>query len=277
MKSKRALWLAFGACCVGFVVMSCSSSDSNEGGSPQDKGGENAGGDAGDKGGSSNSTSGKSGGGSDAQGGNGDEPTAGKTSTTDGGTPGAGGNGNVDPGVGGDASGLGGDGAGGAPIGVGGDGAGGDSGLTTVECTANTDCEKGQYCRKPACGDTTGICAAPSTGPVCGCNGITYYSGAMAAAAGISVSGNGQCTDGAVTCGLKKLCAKGQTCAGFAARGTCATAVTSVCWELPAICPKERASYENCESNTCGGLCSGLKASGHVATNALKCSNIKLP
>jgi len=270
MKSKRALWLAFGACCVGFVVMSCSSSDSNDGGStPLDKGGESAGGDAGDKGGSGTSSAGKSAGGSDAQGGNGDEPTAGTASTTEGGMPGAGGN--SDLGFGGDVSGLGGDT--GTP-GVGGDGAGGQPAVTETECSKAADCADGQICLKSQGCDLPGVCAAPTkTGAVCGCDGVSYYTGALASAAGVDVAGSGQCTKGAVACSAKVPCKGGLTCGALSgARTSCLSKVASVCWALPQTCPTERNSYHNCSTDKCSGMCEAIKSGQHAVLGTAACT-----
>jgi Kazal-type serine protease inhibitor domain/Pacifastin inhibitor (LCMII) len=66
-------------------------------------------------------------------------------------------------------------------------------------------CSEGEYCEFPpetqcGSGDQTGFCAVPPEvctldfNPVCGCDGVTYGNACGAAAAGVSVASEGECS-----------------------------------------------------------------------------------
>ncbi len=73
-------------------------------------------------------------------------------------------------------------------------------------------CEEGEFCAFPpeamcGAGDQLGECAwQPEActqiyAPVCGCDGQTYGNGCMAASAGVSIVGEGECADEGDVCG----------------------------------------------------------------------------
>lgn len=264
--SKRVLWLAISACCLSFVAVSCGDDDDSSPSTPQG-GSENA-----------------AGTGSVDEAGHGGSSTAGTKSTgADGGVPGgneggaptsAGAGGSSTPGGGGEPT------SGGGEPAVGEGGAGGAPIVSDVVCSSLTQCKKGQYCLKADCAAETGVCATPSgTGPVCACNGVTYYDSALAIMAGVDVAKTGICSGaGAKACGPKAACTKGETCGTVNAgrASSCAAATPSVCWKLPAKCPTEKASYNLCTSDKCVGLCAAVQSGEEAIGGALACG-IKLP
>jgi hypothetical protein len=268
--SKRALWLAVGALSVGFVVVSCSSS-SDSGSNPDASGGESAGGEGnGARAGSVSKAGSKSSGGTDSPAQGGDSQSTAGTPATDGGASTAGTANGGQPGGGGEVA------VGGAPVGGADSGEGGSGGdvTTDVACDSSADCDKGQYCLKPGCAesDSKGLCATPAaTGPVCGCNGVTYYTGALAVAAAEDVAGRGICgpaTATAKTCAGKLKCAEGETCGDISPRGSCIVKTTPICWQMPQACGKELQTYSECGSDKCETMCQAVKSGAHAIGNA---------
>jgi hypothetical protein len=283
--SRRALWLACGALSVGFVVVSCTSADGSA--EFDETGGTSAGGEPSTTGG----TKGKGGtagsGGNHAPGGN----EAGGGVSGEAGTSNIGGDASSggEMGLGGDVS-VGGDtnvagmpGEGGTSAGEGGmsSGEGGTGGapLEGEPCESVKQCQEGEYCRKAKCGDSKlGVCVmAHAPEPVCGCDGITYYSGALATAHEVDVRAAGVCaTTVAVGCDEQE-CSKGQTCGRVQLRaGLCESKIAGVCWQLPEACPKEPEGYNVCGKDGCVTLCSAVLAGDHAVPGGLKCS-IALP
>lgn len=253
--SRRALWLACGALSVGVVIISCTSSDGSA--EPDEIGGSNAGGESSTAGGTNTKGGGMpseagapSLGGSEAQGGDmglGGDMTGGG----DGNVAGMPGGGNVGEG-----------GAGGAPI-------------KGEPCESFKDCQDGEYCRKAECGGTqVGVCvmATRANAPVCGCDGITYYTGSLATGAGVDVRAAGVCgANVALPCQEDK-CSEGLTCGRVQLRGgTCDTKVAGVCWQLPEACPKELQAYAVCEKDGCVTLCNAVLSGEQAVPAGLKC------
>jgi len=255
--SRRAVWLAFGALSLGVVVVSCTGSDGDA--DFDATGGQGAGGD------SSSTAGSKTTGGSNADAGAGQgqagegAPIGGQTSGNAG-SPGGGSDpvGGM-PGGGGDAT-------------SGGAGGAGDS---RAPCASYENCEAGEFCMKQGCDDQkAGVCVASSSAsPVCGCDGVTYYDGALASGAGVDVRDRGVCTgDTAVACDGE--CEEGLTCGQVRLRGSdCVSKIPGVCWQLPKECPvDELASFNVCESEKCLSLCEAVQNATPAVGGGLVCS-----
>jgi hypothetical protein len=150
------------------------------------------------------------------------------------------------------------------------------------------DCGAGEYCKVTNCADK-GFCTKkpdPNTAQgdiVCGCDGITYYSPALAASYGVSVNPMfaNEC-QGATrkTCSGISACPAGRHCnyGTTASNGICALTTSGTCWGLPAQCPPSNATgtdpvAHDCNSETCSSFCEAIKAQEPwYVTQANKCN-----
>jgi hypothetical protein len=106
------------------------------------------------------------------------------------------------------------------------------------------NCPNSSYCYAPACG-ANGNCVAADTGaqqdPLCGCDRITYWNGAVAAASNASIRALGACpADLGTACGagVAAQCPLGSQCNLEQANdAACVANATGHCWTLPAACP----------------------------------------
>jgi hypothetical protein len=106
------------------------------------------------------------------------------------------------------------------------------------------NCPNGSYCYAPTCG-VNGNCVVADTGaqqdPLCGCDRITYWNGAVAAASNAGIRAVGACpVDLSTACGaaLGALCPVGSQCnLEQANAAACVANATGRCWTLPATCP----------------------------------------
>ncbi len=278
MQQRRAVWFSVSAILsVGFVVVSCSSS---EGESTRGGGGEAAGGEAqapSDGGGDSKSGSTGAGGGEAQAGegpsGHGGQPSGGQASS-DGGT-GSGAEGGTDAsagqpsGIEGGAGGLGGAEPGG--------GAGGEPTSVEVACGSAADCGKNQYCLKPNCETKAkdGVCTAVVRGgsPLCGCSGVTFLNSATAA--GSVVRESGMCSGASAMDCSTSACGKGLHCARITSGASCKAKVPALCWQLPEACPVERATYDDCNSTECLGLCEAVRAETTAVAGGAACTLVQ--
>jgi len=150
---------------------------------------------------------------------------------------------------GGGGSGGSGGAAGGGGVGgvAGGGGSGGGGGSA---CATNDDCEAADFCDLENC-TAPGTCRARPINcpdifmPVCGCDGETYGNGCEAAAAGVAVASEGECTcESNDDCIASDYCASDVSCAE---PGECLTR------PLLCLCGCDGTTYSNsCEAAAAG-------------------------
>jgi len=221
--------------------------------------------------------------------GSGTTSSAGGTSTTSTGGTSTGGTGdggttstsNSQTLTGGGGSGAGGGATGGG--GAGGDTTGGTGGATagsgggTTSSTSNTasgpmlgdPCALGDdcggtilYCEAPGC--VSGTCQprppaaglSPDPDPVCGCDGITYWSPDVAASKGQSVAAPGACAM-PIVCGPNMPCPAGKKCNRPVADSlSCDPGALGECWATALSCPLDGPKARGCVSSACELQCS---------------------
>jgi hypothetical protein len=206
--------------------------------------------------------------GSGAAGGTGGATTG---TTASGGSAGSGG---ATGGTGGASGGSGGAAGSGA---TGGGGTGGTGGATTSSttttttdkvgpCTWGEDCGPDNYCDAPGCG--MGQCAPkpiaaglpPDPDYVCGCDGVTYWNGAVAASKGMSVASMGACA-APIGCGPGMACPAGSKCSyKVMDAASCGMATKGECVGTPLSCPLDGPKARACTTSTCELTCSLLQS-----------------
>jgi hypothetical protein len=151
-----------------------------------------------------------------------------------------------------------------------------DSG-TTGTCTVDKGgvahgCATDEACASANC--TTGVCQkvnpqANDFNPVCGCDTVNYWNGAVASAFLAGVKSSGSCgasaatcngaTPGNAKCGLVAAadCAFERPDLGGAACG--AAIKNPTCWGMPQSCPKATQGVSQCQGGGCKDLCSAIK------------------
>jgi hypothetical protein len=133
-------------------------------------------------------------------------------------------------------------------------------------CTSNNDCmNAASFCLITGCiPGTLGTCQpkpafSPQPDPVCGCDGVTYWSPSVAANHGVAIHAGGECTQGfpkTKTCSLNNACVNGTKCNVQVDQLGCATAglATGFCWSLP-DCNGTTAQGKDCSNNQCASQC----------------------
>lgn len=132
-------------------------------------------------------------------------------------------------------------------------------------CVDNAGCGASEFCaKKPGDCRGNGTCT-PKPGacplawiPVCGCDGKTYGNACEAAAAGVNVAHDGECT---VSCSTNAECSSGQYCAKGA--GDCLGSGT--CAPTPTVCIDLWAPVCGCDGKTYGNSCEAAAAGVNVA------------
>jgi hypothetical protein len=115
------------------------------------------------------------------------------------------------------------------------------------ECASGADCGANLFCSKSSCGAESGTCELrPITcddpiGPVCGCDGVTYWNDCFRLQGGVNVEAAGECRENAVSCNDdgSGCPAASASCARILPPGApCGPGIVGVCWVLPAECPE---------------------------------------
>ena len=145
----------------------------------------------------------------------------------------------------------------------------------SVDCTSNSDCPSGEYCKKQACGAETGTCEAEPQGctdhydPVCGCDGQTHSNTCYAASQGVNVAKQGECSTqqppkkqpptpkgctSDADCGSSEYCRK-QACGD----------ATGTCDPQPQACTEQCSPVCGCGGQTYGNACKAASQGASVA------------
>lgn len=133
-------------------------------------------------------------------------------------------------------------------------------------CTKNQDCGPQEYCSKTACGASWGQClprpfGCPTThGPVCGCEGVTYWNACTAALHGANVDHSGGCTaQEALPCNDQGWeCPRAEDKCAYMAQdeSICSSpSLQGTCWGLPQSAPAlSLGGYRACGTQECTDL-----------------------
>jgi hypothetical protein len=144
-------------------------------------------------------------------------------------------------------------------------------------CMSNDDCPDTSYCKKATCQGERGTCTPKPKAcmndavetPVCGCNGVTYFSSCLAEQSGENVALHGVCTDNVAVrctianpacvnfpnafCGYLVMSAMG--CPGLGS-----LPVIGRCWVLPENCPQYDNHWNSCNGAIkCAQTCEAVK------------------
>ena len=133
-------------------------------------------------------------------------------------------------------------------------------------CTYGDDCGALWYCDAPGC--AAGNCKpkpvpaglSPDPDPVCGCDGITYWSPDVAASKGESVAALGACAM-PLLCGLGVACPVGMRCSRVVPDGaSCSLDATGECWGTAPSCSLDGPKARACTTATCELQCSLIQS-----------------
>jgi len=125
-------------------------------------------------------------------------------------------------------------------------GRGGEGGSRDILfCKTDLDCQSSWWCQKPDCFAPLGECTPPQVfcsgppAPVCGCDGITYWSDCVRREAATAAATPGQCRAEARPCTKAQDCGiPGAECAFLYPRpDRCDEPPSGTCWVLPRDCP----------------------------------------
>jgi hypothetical protein len=143
----------------------------------------------------------------------------------------------------------------------------------STSCTTNAECGTSNFCFRTGCGaGAVGKCGpVPSGlsnyGPVCGCDGITYWNTFHAATFSVGVRSEGPCPlDMRVTCANNSDCPSSAECVFQYEDATgCTSGAKGACWRMPSgkICPigKSGPPMKTCgAASLCTSQCEAVKA-----------------
>jgi hypothetical protein len=163
-------------------------------------------------------------------------------------------------------------------------GGGGPSSSSTTSSSASTiiggacdlahpdACGGGAYCLVTTCTDSAaGMCVklqgdAQAFAPVCGCDRLTYWSGAVAAAQKVAVRVSDQCatgiacTPGSTACKVDRVQGYCYITAETATQCSATPPPGGTCWVLPASCMNTPGTGIGCTDHTCKTQCDLIRA-----------------
>jgi hypothetical protein len=133
-----------------------------------------------------------------------------------------------------------------------------------LPCTwaAPDPCGPGLYCDAPGCAQGTcvpsGLPEESKKGPVCGCNGVTYWNASVAANHGMAVAADGECPGWschtAFPAGPIIECPAGAVC--VTPYCPIVDGWWGSCWVGPVTCPSgEPKKWRSCETGSCATEC----------------------
>jgi hypothetical protein len=133
------------------------------------------------------------------------------------------------------------------------------------KCVDDDECHGDDFCARDSCDDVSGHCerrpnfcdATPS--PVCGCDGVAYWSDCVRMQLGITAATPGECLVGGLACSGPGTCPHGASCARVFK--TCSPDGTGACWQLPSACPPPAGPhFVRCgDSTTCVTACEAFR------------------
>jgi hypothetical protein len=158
-------------------------------------------------------------------------------------------------------------------------------GAVARPCIVNRDCPASYMCGRVQCAAPTGRCeplplvCSEVSGPICGCDGVTYWNDCVRRLAKVSSSAAGECYDAPALCGGKdnRACPANTYCAHVSPVGVCDPMEPGRCWGMPTTCPTGvKIGTYNCaapqEPANCVGLCAAIKSElPHVLSAADVC------
>jgi hypothetical protein len=119
----------------------------------------------------------------------------------------------------------------------------GTAGVPPTPCTTKADCAPGWTCDRRGCDAPKGLCVPwpaiclPNPAPVCGCDGVTYWSDCIRLQSEAVLAGPDQCRATACTCEVGSDCnVPYASCSHLLAPGEMCGHGMGNCWVLPPTC-----------------------------------------
>ncbi len=132
-------------------------------------------------------------------------------------------------------------------------------------------CDVGSYCDAPGC-MVVGECKVVDAdaggqldagGPVCGCDGVTYWNLSAAQDVGAAIGSTGRCAaPDAAACDGAGTCPDANTKCGIEQQLGCSGPKRGLCWRIPKDCPRSvGAAVHTCAADGgCTSLCDAIKS-----------------